>query len=234
MDPRRLRACAGCLRRSSALSLLCLAGCAASSSSGAAPDAAEPAVEVDGARAPDLSHDPAPPDSAPPPADAGADARALETGALPFQPCPATGPCRVLPLGDSLTFGVGSAGAGGGYRVPLFRRALGAKQSLTFVGSQANGPDTVDGVAFPRGHEGYRGYSIEPGGGREGLSTVVAKIVTAAQPHVVLLLAGTNDVGATIIDPPHAPDRLAALIDRVVEAAPAALILVAQIPPSMD
>jgi lysophospholipase L1-like esterase len=114
--------------------------------------------------------------------------------------------------------------------VPLFRRA---KQSITFVGSQANGPDTVDGVPFPRGHEGYRGYAIEPGGGRPGLSPIVDKLVQEARPHVVLLLAGTNDVGATVIDPARAPERLGALVDRVIAAAPDALVVVAQIPPSM-
>jgi lysophospholipase L1-like esterase len=179
-------------------------------------------------------------DSAPPPHDGASPMPAPDLGpdqGLPadapaaFQPCPPAGtPCRILPLGDSLTFGVGSSGAGGGYRVPLFRRA---KQSITFVGSQANGPDTVDGVPFPRGHEGYRGYAIEPGGGRPGLSPIVDKLVQEARPHVVLLLAGTNDVGATVIDPDRAPDRLGALVDRVAAAAPEALIVVAQIPPSM-
>jgi len=129
---------------------------------------------------------------------------------------------------------VGSSGAGGGYRVALFRRALADKRSITFVGSQANGPESVDGVAFPRGHEGYRGYAIDSGGGREGLAPIVGRVVAAAQPQVVLLLAGTNDVGATIIDPARAPERLGMLIDRVAQAAPGALIIVAQIPPSMN
>jgi lysophospholipase L1-like esterase len=150
-----------------------------------------------------------------------------------FAPCPVGAPCRIMPLGDSLTFGVGSA-TGAGYRVPLFRSTLAAKQSIVFVGSNSNGPATVDGVPFPGAHEGYRGYAIDPGGGREGLSPLVERALTAHPPHVVLLLAGTNDVGATIIDPPRAPDRLGALVDRIVAAAPAALVVVAQIPPSMD
>jgi lysophospholipase L1-like esterase len=137
-----------------------------------------------------------------------------------------------MPLGDSLTFGVGSSGAG--YRVALFRSTLAAKQAILFVGSNANGPANVDGVPFPGAHEGYRGYAIEPGGGREGLSPLVERVLVAHKPHIVLLLTGTNDVGATIIDPPRAPDRLGALLDRIVTAAPAALVVVAQIPPSMD
>jgi lysophospholipase L1-like esterase len=217
---------------SRALAFLCVLGCASPGDS--TPDAtatpevdAAIAVSRDAAAPQDSASHPATADAAP---DQGADAPVATT----FQPCPPAGvPCRILPLGDSLTFGVGSSGAGGGYRVPLFRRALAAKQSITFVGSQTNGPDTVDGVSFPRGHEGYRGYAIEPGGGRQGLSPVVEKLVQDARPDVVLLLAGTNDVGATVIDPARAPDRLGALVDRVAAAAPAALIVVARIPPSM-
>jgi lysophospholipase L1-like esterase len=234
MEPRSLVPCAGRARPLAAASLLWLAGCAASG--GAPADAASPAMDAelardvaaaDGPGLRDTASLPPAPEASSPDLDLPGDAPAS------FRPCPAAGPCRVLPLGDSLTFGVGSAGAGGGYRVPLFRRALAAKQSLTFVGSQANGPDTVDGAAFPRGHEGYRGFAIDPGGGRGGLSTIVAKVVGDARPHIVLLLAGTNDVGATVIDPAHAPDRLGALLDRVIAAAPEALIVVAQIPPSM-
>jgi lysophospholipase L1-like esterase len=179
---------------------------------------------IDGAPALDLAPAEAAVDLGPAPADAVAAA---------FAPCPAGAPCRIMPLGDSLTFGVGSA-SGGGYRVPLFRSTLAAKQSIVFVGSNMNGPATVDGVAFPSAHEGYRGYAIDPGSGREGLSPLVDKVIAAHPPHVVLLLAGTNDVGATIIDPPRAPDRLGALIDRVIAAAPEALVVAAQIPPSMD
>lgn len=186
--------------------------------------AADAAVEPRGAPA-DASADRQPADAQP----MGAE----DTSAAAFQPCPTGEACRILPLGDSLTVGVGSAGAGGGYRVPLFRRALAAGRAITFVGSQANGPETVDGMAFPRGHEGYRGYAIDAGGGREGLAPIVPRVVTAARPHVVLLLAGTNDVGATVIDPAHAPERLGKLIDLVAAAAPGALIVVAQIPPSM-
>jgi lysophospholipase L1-like esterase len=202
----------------------------------AAPDAAWPAADAE-SRSADVGGDPPvrPPEVDAPSAEAAAGADGADAAAASFQPCPPAGaPCRILPLGDSLTFGVGSAGPGGGYRVPLYHRVLAAKQAVTFVGSQANGPATVDGVVFPRGHEGYRGYAIEAGGGRDGLARIVEEIVSAARPQVVLLLAGTNDVGATIIDPAHAPDRLGALIDRIVQAAPEALIVAAQIPPSMN
>jgi lysophospholipase L1-like esterase len=129
--------------------------------------------------------------------------------------------------------GVGSPDEGG-YRVPLFRLARGAGHAVAFVGSQASGPAMVDGAAFPRQHEGYRGYAIDTGGGRQGIAPLVEQKLAAHQPHIVVLLIGTNDVGASVIDEAHAPDRLAALIDRVVAAAPQALLVVVRIIPSME
>jgi lysophospholipase L1-like esterase len=227
MDPRRW------------IAVLALAGCgAAADQPAAARDAALPADDLGAAtsdvvpRAPDArAADRALTSDGPAPADL-AQAPSADSAAMSYVPCPAA-PCRIMAFGDSLTFGVGSS-SGGGYRLPLFRAALQAKQSILFVGSNANGPATVDGVPFPAAHEGYRGYAIDPGGGREGLSPLVDRVMAAHPSDIVLLLAGTNDVGATIIDPPRAPDRLGALIDRIVKAAPAALVIVAQIPPSMD
>ncbi len=52
-----------------------------------------------------------------------------------FAPCPDDGTsCRIMPLGDSITYGVGSS-TGGGYRVQLFTDAIQHQQSVIFVGS---------------------------------------------------------------------------------------------------
>lgn len=78
-------------------------------------------------------------------------------GAGGYTPCPTTGePCKILPLGDSITDGIGVQG-GGGYRIELFRKARAAGKNITFVGSLVNGPSMVDGAAFPRNHEGHSG-----------------------------------------------------------------------------
>ena len=70
--------------------------------------------------------------------------------------------CIIMPLGDSITFGVGSSGSGGGYRVPLFQTTITNADAITFVGRNVNGPATVGGRTFPQGHEGYSGYTIDP------------------------------------------------------------------------
>jgi lysophospholipase L1-like esterase len=143
----------------------------------------------------------------------------------PFRPCPEDGqPCRVLPLGDSLTWGIGYDG---GYRVALYERAQAAGKHLTFTGSLHNGPLLEAGLPFPRNHEGRSGWKIA-----QIMSTVPTPALNTA-PDIVLLHAGTNDIYA------HTPasvmaDALEALLDRIEHAAPQALIVVAQIVPLTD
>lgn len=156
-------------------------------------------------------------------ADAASDAAPVVGGdggsGSDYSPCPSDGPCKILPLGDSITYGLGSSG---GYRVQLFRTATMNMKKMTFVGSQMNGPEMVDGVPFPRKHEGTSGITIGGLDGRipmPGLNEI---------PHIVLLHIGTNDMYMT---PAGAPDRLGTLIDGIVTTAPNALIVVAKIIP---
>jgi hypothetical protein len=136
-----------------------------------------------------------------------------------FEPCPASGECKILPLGDSITDGIGFSG---GYRVQLFRLATMSMKKITYVGSKMNGPQMVDGMPFPRRHEGTSGITIGGLDGRipmPGLNEI---------PHIVLLHIGTNDM---YMSPSGAPERLGTLIDGIVTAAPDALIVVSTIIP---
>ena len=173
--------------------------------------------------------------------DAGVD-RAADSmdpppdGAAAFAPCPSDGTaCKIMPLGDSITDGVGSSG--GGYRVELFKQSITNSQSITFVGRNVNGPTsvTVSGQTktFPRNHEGYSGYTIDTGGGRTGISTLVDAGISANLPHIVLLMIGTNDVNISL-DLTNAPTRLGALLDRISTDAPKALIVVAKMVPTTN
>jgi lysophospholipase L1-like esterase len=141
-----------------------------------------------------------------------------------------------MPLGDSITFGVGSSG--GGYRVDLFRRALADQHDITFVGVVAqggsntpNGPNMVNGQPFPRNHEGFSGFTIS-GGGAGSLAAQVNNAIAQTDPNIVLLMIGTNDVNGNI-DLANAPNRLGALLDQITNDAPDALLAVAQIIPTM-
>ena len=65
-------------------------------------------------------------------------------GSGSYNPCPTNGdPCKVLPLGDSITFGINYEGS---YRVELFKKAVTASQNITFVGTQTNGPAMAPGT----------------------------------------------------------------------------------------
>jgi lysophospholipase L1-like esterase len=140
-------------------------------------------------------------------------------GAPGFDPCPTSGSCRILPLGDSITTGIGFAGA---YRVELFRLAVADGKDLTFVGSLTNGPTTVSGVPFPRAHEGHNGWTIAQ------VDDIVPSPALDVDPHIVLMHIGTNDLSSSAAG---APDRLGTLIDGIVAELPNALLVVSNLIP---
>jgi lysophospholipase L1-like esterase len=201
------------------------AGAAAGGAAGSAPDAAVDRVTTDvrDATATDIR------------ADAGATDAVGDTrdGGAPFNPCPATGTCIIMPLGDSITEGFPTFV--GGYRVELFSEAVLASKAITFVGRRMNGPASgmVQGKPFPTGCEGYSGYTIndQPANARLGIQPLVNAAITMFHPHIILMMIGTNDINQNI-DVANAPTRLAALIDQITTAAPSSLLVVAQIVPT--
>jgi lysophospholipase L1-like esterase len=142
-------------------------------------------------------------------------------GSPAFLPCPASGACIVLPFGDSITDGFGTPG---GYRMELFSLARDDMHEITYVGSQENGPTDVDGVMFPRRHEGHSGWRINQ------LLDLIPNPGFSTIPHIVLLMIGTNDV-INNDALAQAPARLGNLLDDIVETAPDALVVVAKITP---
>ena len=140
------------------------------------------------------------------------------------------GGVRVMPLGDSITEGYLPSGANGGYRVELFRQAVRAGKNITFVGTQQNGPTTVENRTFPRRHEGRGGYTIAAGGQGALAGTVTDTAISMYHPNIVLLMIGTNDINGNI-NVSTAPTRLGQLIDEIIADAPSALVVVASIIP---
>ena len=156
-------------------------------------------------------------------------------GSSAFNPCPAAGEaCKIMPLGDSITDGVGSS-QGGGYRVELFHKAVQAHKAITFVGSAThpNGPATVDGKTFPRNHEGHPGYTVDNSSTTSGISPLVDASISANHPNIITLMIGTNDLNRNV-DPTNFPTRLGALLDKIIKDAPNALVVVAKITPWQD
>jgi lysophospholipase L1-like esterase len=150
-----------------------------------------------------------------------------------YQPCPETGPCKIMPFGDSIT--EGCCDFQGGYRVDLFRFARADGHEITYVGSVSNGPAMVDGVPFPQDHEGHGGYTIEnePERNANGILPFVSTSLPAYEPHIITLMIGTNDLNGNI-EVDTAPDRLRGLLNSIFETAPDVFVVLAQIVPTTN
>jgi lysophospholipase L1-like esterase len=93
------------------------------------------------------------------------------------------GPIRIMPLGDSITYGTNSTGTVS-YRRPLYQLLTGAGHNVDFVGSQTDGsPDDFD-----RNHEGHRGWRADQ------IRDNVTGWLNSTPADVVLLHIGTNDI----------------------------------------
>ena len=126
---------------------------------------------------------------------------------------------RILPLGDSITWGEGSHD-GNGYRLILSTLIQSNGNDMEFIGSVKSGNMTNNE------HEGHSGSQID--------SVGLAGAPTYSQaPNIILLMAGTTDiVSHTDID--GAPDRMATLIEEITSACPDAAVLVGTLIPILD
>lgn len=130
---------------------------------------------------------------------------------------------RILPVGDSITFGVVPPSRNGtnGYRFQLRENLVRANYTVDFVGYQKSGD------MFDNENEGHPGKRI---------SQIHTRMKPAleVEPNVVLLHVGTNDfinngLGETY---DGAPARLQALIDTIYQRLPKVFIVVAQLLPN--
>jgi lysophospholipase L1-like esterase len=122
---------------------------------------------------------------------------------------------RVMPLGDSITWGVGSS-TGNGYRGPLFTTVTGEGYVPDFVGSGRGGTMTDPD------NEGHSGWRIDQ------IAGIADADLARYKPNVVTLMIGTNDLNQNY-QVPTAPDRLHALVDRIVADDPGATVLLADL-----
>ena len=129
-------------------------------------------------------------------------------------------PVRIMPLGDSITYGYSSLASPGGYRAPLFQLLTNAGFNVDYIGTVTNNP----GPSLPDwDHEGHPGWRID-----ELDSNFVSWFDQIADPDVILLLIGTNDYGQGY-DTANATNRLEALIAKMATVRPFAKIIVANL-----
>ena len=191
------------------LALTCglgLAGCGGSGASSPATQNQPPATPP-GPTNPVTQNPPSPaPQPAPPPVPQPL-----------LQALSAQGPVRIMPLGDSNTFGIFVPGA---YRIKLYQNLTADGINAHFVGSLSNGPDSLPSQA----NEGHSGWTIG------NIADAVDGWLKTYNPQIVLLMIGTNNMPAGQ-DIPSAEHQLSALIDQIAKDIPQAHIVVASIPP---
>ena len=133
---------------------------------------------------------------------------------LPLAASAQTPPTRIMPLGDSITFGSSVAG---GYRNKLYQTLTAAGYSVDFVGTQTgNGVGTLP----DSDHEGHGGWNIG-----QLDANIAGWFGAIADPDVILLHIGTNDFGQNL-DTVNAINRLDALITKIATLRPYAHIIV--------
>ena len=108
---------------------------------------------------------------------------------------------KILPAGDSITFGMGDDG---GYRKYLDVTLKQKNIDFDMVGPE--GPDTASfnyngqNVTYDNNHAGYSGYTIKyhAGGYGDGLMETLQKknAIKSGQPDIILLIIGTNDMNS--------------------------------------
>lgn len=125
-------------------------------------------------------------------------------------------PLRVMPLGDSITYGSGGTANVGGYRGTLFSLLTGAGYAPDFVGTQTGNSSLLT----DRDHQGHSGWRIA-----QLDANVESWFASIADPDVILLHIGTNDFGGND-NISTAINRLDALILKMATLRPNANIIV--------
>ncbi|MEW1838404.1 GDSL-type esterase/lipase family protein [Nonomuraea angiospora] len=125
---------------------------------------------------------------------------------------------RVMPLGDSITYGVESSD-GNGYRDELYAYLKASAPDVDFVGS------VRAGSMSDRDNEGHPGDRIGE------IAAFAYCSVPRYQPNVITLHAGTNDMNQNY-NLSQAPTRLKKLINQALTHSPRATVLVAKLIPT--
>lgn len=120
-----------------------------------------------------------------------------------------------MPLGASVTFGIGSR-TGNSYRKDLADLLVAAGQPVDFVGQFTNGDFTNNQV------EATPGFVIEQ------IAGLASNATPALLPNLVLMDAGTNNCnqGGTV---PDAGANVTAMINEVFAQSPGATVILAQL-----
>lgn len=140
---------------------------------------------------------------------------------------------KIMPLGDSITYG--SGGTNAGYRGPLYSLLTNGSYAFQFVGS-TNGnagslPTSPINQTYHEGHGGWR-TGDEATGILHGVKTIGDGGLgwLSVNPDLVLLHIGTNNTG---LSEPQSITDIGSILDQIHTQRPTATTIVAQIIPKI-
>ena len=130
-------------------------------------------------------------------------------------------PVRILPLGDSITMGLGSPG---GYREYLYQNLTSMGYNVVFVCNEDNNPAVMKEenryTTSRASHEGHSNWEID-----HIASNIELWFTFMVHPDIILLHIGTNDFGHKH-NISGAIDRLERLISMICKLRPDAHLIV--------
>ncbi|KAK8059420.1 carbohydrate esterase family 3 protein [Apiospora saccharicola] len=158
--------------------------------------------------------------SAVPTSDSGSGSHYLDISRITYKRADAV-PLRIMPVGASVTFGVGST-TGDSYRKDLQDLLKAQGMTAEYVGSKKNGKDFTNNKV-----EATSGFVI---------AQIAKSVKTAApkfKPNLVLLDAGTNNCnkGGEV---PDAGKSVAAMVDGIYTDSPGATVVLATVLANKD
>jgi len=137
---------------------------------------------------------------------------------------------RVMPLGDSITWGLVDTG---GYRAPLYAKIESLITKIDWVGSAL--PFSSPGFMNDWHHEGHPGWKIRDvsafGGYEATPPSTIEGLLDSFDPAMILLHIGTNDMIGQSVDVDQSLADMNELLGRIFAESPTVQVIVAQIIP---
>ncbi len=156
----------------------------------------------------------------------------------------------IMAIGDSLTEGQDGTPGHFSYRGFLQKRLVDAGFQYDFVGGSTSGA-TLQFAGLDRDHEGHASYTIGGTDARAqtaifytqtltdvhmGITDNITRYLSAANPDIILLMIGINDVVVPVGDPSLGPDsetqRYARLVQHIQALRPNAQLILATLAPT--
>jgi len=153
-----------------------------------------------------------------------------------FPISPAGAVNKIMPLGDSITLGAASGVADREFQVSyrkelwdMLKAAGYVVNDELFVGTQTSGTSVPDFDPDHEGHDGWRADQIVDGHIRFPLEGKLDEWLTAAEPNIVLVHIGTNDISGGDEDWKEVEDLLEVIDDYEFTSGKAVWVILSRI-----